>query len=139
MKSPKLATIGRAIGQPPVPPDPSVVTTLTITSPTTSSIIAAPTSTTPTFVLCNPAEDRIANVVPREVEQSEAPAENAASGLGYVVPERPEKGNARRIKDRARGIRRPTVATDIERYTVFRRSARSVLSPPSKTSPISPR
>src|SRR5450756_775317 len=111
---PKLATIGLAIGQPPVPPSPRVVTILTITSPTTSSIMAAPTSTTPTRVCCIPAEDKIANVVPKEVEHSEAPAEKPASGLGYAAPELLEKGKTSKMKDKAMGIKRPIVATEID-------------------------
>jgi hypothetical protein len=79
---PKLDTIGLAIAHPLVPPLPRAVTMLTMTRPTTSSIMAAPTRTTPTRVLCKLAEDRIANVVPRDVEHREAPAEKAANGLG---------------------------------------------------------
>ncbi|KAB8304481.1 hypothetical protein EYC80_003872 [Monilinia laxa] len=64
----------------------------TMTSSTTSSIIAAPTSITPTLVCCMLAEERIANVVPKDVEHSDAPAEKAASGVGYIVPELLENG-----------------------------------------------
>jgi hypothetical protein len=56
----------------------------------------------------------MANVVPRDVEHKEAPAENAAKGLGYAVPTLLEKGRLSRIKDKAIGIHRPTVATDID-------------------------
>lgn len=136
---PKLATIGRAIGQGALFPLPRVVTILTIARPTTSSIMAAPTSTTPALVFCMPADERIAKVVPKDVEQSEAPAENAARGVGYAVPELVEKGKLSKMKDNAMGISKPIVATDIDMYAVFFSDAKSVFSPPSNTSPIKPK
>jgi hypothetical protein len=60
------------------------------------------------------AEDRMANVVPKEVEHSEAPAEKPANGLGYNVPEVLEKGKIRSRNEKAMGIKRPTVATEID-------------------------
>ena len=138
-RRPKLATIGLAIGHPPVPPLPSVVTMLTMTRPTTSSIIAAPTRRTPRRERCILADERMAKVVPKEVEHKEAPAENAAKGVGYNVPELPENGRTSRIKDKAMGINKPTVATAIDIYIVFRSRTRSMLRPPSNTRPIRPR
>lgn len=130
---PKLDTIGLAMAHPPVSPLPSVVTILTMTRPTMSSIMAAPTRMTPTRLFCKLAEERIANVVPRDVEHSDAPAENAANGLGYNVPALLENGSASRVKDKAIGNDKPTVAMDIDTYALSRNRARSVLRPPSKT------
>lgn len=48
--------------------------TWTSTKPTTSSIIAALVSTTPSLDCVKPLVPRTANVVPKLVEQSEAPA-----------------------------------------------------------------
>ena len=137
--NPELDTIGLAIAQPLVLPLPSAVTMLTMTRPTTSSIMAAPIRTTPTRVFCRPADDIIANVVPRDVEHSEAPAENAAKGLGYAVPALVGNGRTRRINDNAIGINNPTVAIDIDIYALLRSNVRSVLRPPSKTRLIKPR
>ncbi|APA09671.1 hypothetical protein sscle_05g044410 [Sclerotinia sclerotiorum 1980 UF-70] len=115
MSKPKLATIGLAIGHPPMSPLPRVVTMFTITRPTTSSIMAAPTSITPTLACHISAEERIANVVHKDAEHSEAPAEKAARGVGYDVPELLGKAKIRRRKDNAIGINKQRVATDTEK------------------------
>lgn len=79
---PNDATIGFAITHPVALPSPSVLTMLTITRPTTSSIMAAPIRMVPVRDFCMLAELRMAKVVPKLVEQSAAPAEKAASGVG---------------------------------------------------------
>lgn len=74
--------MGVAILQPVALPSPSVLTMLTITRPTTSSIMAAPMRIVPVLDFCIPAELKMAKVVPKLVEHNAAPAENAASGVG---------------------------------------------------------
>jgi hypothetical protein len=59
-------------------------------------------------------EERIANVVPRDVEHKLAPAENPAKGLGYNVPSELLNGKASKIKDNAIGINSPIVATETD-------------------------
>ena len=81
----------------------------------------------------------MANVVPRDVEHNDAPAENPAKGVGYTMPALLENGRTSRMNDKAIGIRSPMVATDMDIYAVLRSIRRSVLRPPSKTSPIKPK
>jgi len=52
---------------------------LTMTRPTTSSSIAAVTRTVPTLVVVSLAAERIAKVVPSEVDDRAAPAAKALS------------------------------------------------------------
>jgi hypothetical protein len=96
--------------------------TCTITSPTTSSIIAALLNTVPSLVLDNPLVLRIVKVVPRLVEQSAAPAAKAWSG---VALERDCRTN-----ERAMGKLIPVMATAVERKRLAFRERKFVSSPP---------
>jgi hypothetical protein len=84
-------------------------TTVTITNPTTSSIIAAVTSTVPTREECNFAADRIAYVVPIEVEHNDALAVNAVKALICSG-----RNNSKSTKDSAIGNKIPVIATATE-------------------------
>jgi hypothetical protein len=97
---------------------------LTMTRPTTSSSIAAVTKTVPTLVEVNLAADRTANVVPKDVEQSEAPAANAASLL--IVAE--NIGMSK--NDKAMGSKMPVHATRIASSKVCLSKTKSMPRPP---------
>jgi len=116
--------IGRAIVSALISP-PRAAIILTITRPTTSSSMAAVTSTAPTLVEVNWAVERIANVVPSEVEESAAPAAKALSLLTSV-----DVNKGIRSNERAIGARIPVNATRIDGPKVCFRRCKSVVRPP---------
>lgn len=93
-----------------------------MTSPTTSSIIAALVRTTPRRVVVRPLVDKTVNVVPRLVEHRAAPAAKACTG---VAPRRPC-----RMKEKAMGSVMPVSATAVEMARLAFRGVKEVLSPP---------
>lgn len=100
--------------------------TWTITRPTTSSSIAAVLRTTPILVFTNPLVLRTANVVPRLVEQSAAPAAKAWRGVALA--------SLRRTKDKAIGNEMPVSATATERWMLALRDLNDVERPPARVS-----
>lgn len=94
----------------------------TITSPITSSIIAALPKTTPRRVLARPVVERIVKVVPMLVEQSAAPAANACRGVA--------ESRDMRINERPMGTPTPVVATSAEKIKLDFTWAKEVDSPP---------
>jgi hypothetical protein len=96
--------------------------TCTMIRPITSSIIAALVRMTPRRLSVNPLVDRVVKVVPRDVEQSAAPAANAWRGVALR--------REIRIKERAIGAETPVAATRLESARLERRVRRFVESPP---------
>lgn len=90
----------------------------------TSSIIAAVTRTVPTLVVFNFTEDRIANVVPREVDDNAAPAAKAVN-LNTPAP------SGMRINDNAMGRQIPVKATRMAGIKVCLSNFTSVERPPT--------
>lgn len=88
--------------------------------------MAAATRTVPILVRSNFAADRMAYVVPREVEQREAPAVNAVSRL--IVG---DQRSGIRINDKAMGTKIPVNATRTEITKYCLSNVRSVLRPPN--------
>jgi hypothetical protein len=72
--------------------------------------MAAVTKTVPTLVFSKFAADKIANVVPKDVEQSDAPAVKAVNRLIFCGQK-----SGIRTKDSAIGTRIPVTATRTER------------------------
>lgn len=102
--------------------EPRLDITWTITSPATSSSIAALDMMTPSRLLSRPLVLRMVNVVPREVEQRAAPAANACTGVA------PSK--AWRVKDKAMGSPTPMRATVPDRYRLAHKAVNEVDRPP---------
>lgn len=98
--------------------------TFTITSPTTSSIIAALVRITPSLLSVSPEVVRTVNVVPSEVEHNAAPAAKACKG---VMLNRPCNTNERAI-----GAHIPVTATTVERKRFAFRVFTEVLNPPKE-------
>jgi hypothetical protein len=103
----------------------------TITSPTTSSNMAELVGTTPRRLWVRPLIFRTANVVPRLIEHSAAPAANACRG---VAPTSPVSMNETLISAPI-----PVNATKTERKTFDFMALKLVDSLPSYTSSIKPR
>ena len=101
---------------------PRLVMTCTMIRPTTSSIMAALVSTTPSRLSVRPLVLRTVKVVPSDVEQSAAPAANACKAS---MLSRPCK-----TYDNAIGALMPIIATVAERYRFARRVVRFVDKPP---------
>lgn len=101
---------------------PRLEMTSTMTSPTTSSSIAAVVRTVPSRVADNPVVLKIVKVVPKLVEQSAAPAAKACMG---VAPTRGSK-----TKERAMGKEIPVIATATERKRFAFREEKFVSRPP---------
>ena len=130
--TPNDATTGRRIVQarpdPPLKSDPDTCpTTDAIINPTTSSIIAADNRTVPIRVLrkstSDPNEERIAIVVPSDVEHIAAPAVKPCNGdISYM--------NTKPIRDRPMGTRSPTKATNVESKILALSRLKFVDNPP---------
>lgn len=87
--------------------------------------MAAATRTVPILVRSSRDAERIAYVVPKEVEQREAPAVNAVRGV--IVG---DQNIGMRIKDNAIGRRMPVKATRTEMMKYCLSNFKSVLRPP---------
>lgn len=115
--------IGLAIAPASISP-PSCEITLTNTSPITSSIIAAVTSTVPSLVVFNLTDARIANVVPSDVDDNAAPAAKAVKldvpGISGI-----------RINDNPIGKQIPVNATNIAGANICFNIFKSVVRPPT--------
>jgi hypothetical protein len=96
--------------------------TLTIMKPTTSSSIAAVTRTVPALVLISFSRNRIAHIIPNEVDDSAAP-DAIAVRLSIV-----EIGIRR--NDRRKGKMTPVAATRTEGMKFCLSNLNSVLKPP---------
>src|SRR5271154_1192435 len=106
-------------------------TTVTMTRPTTSSIMAAVTRTVPSLVAESFAADRIAKVVPSEVDERDAPAANAVRDDTFV-----DVNSGMRMKDKAIGNPIPVIATSMDGMSVSLSNSRFVVRPPAKLEPI---
>src|ERR1700761_4960690 len=93
-----------------------------MTKPTTSSIMAAPVSTTPKRELVRPLVPRTVNVVPRLVAHSAAPAVKACRG---VAPAKLCKA-----KESAIGTPMPVTAIPIDKKMFALRDRKDVERPP---------
>lgn len=97
--------------------------------PTTSSSIAADNRTIPILVFRNSGEllkdERIANVVPREVEHNAAPAVNPCRG---VAP----NAKTKQRSESPIGVNIPTKATLMDRTTFAFKRSNLVDNPPGK-------
>jgi hypothetical protein len=94
----------------------------TMIKPTTSSIMAALVSTTPSRLSERPLVARTVNVVPNDVEQSAAPAAKACTG---VIGRNPS-----RAKDKPTGVAMPVMATAEDRKRLALRALKSLDRPP---------
>lgn len=112
-------------------PFPKLVMTWTRIRPTTSSIIAAVTRMLPRRVSPSPADRRMANVVPREVEHNDAP--DAKAALTLVLP----LVRGMRMNDIPMGAAMPEIAIVIDSRTLERIFERGVVKPPSMTLVVS--
>ena len=108
IRNPIDTPIGRAIVSASTVPEREEMT-LTMTRPTTSSIMAAVTRTVPTRVDVKLAAERMAKVVPNDVDDNAAPAANAIS---LVIPV--DVNNGMRRKDSAIGTKIPVIAINID-------------------------
>ena len=106
---------------------PSEVITLTMISPKTSSTRAAEMSTVPTLVEPNFAAESVAKVVPNEVDERAAPAENAAI---FVTCDGNRRGRKR--NEKAIGNVIPVTAIMIEVKSVSLNKFSFVVSPPEE-------
>jgi hypothetical protein len=84
--------------------------------------MAALVKITPSRLSVNPLVVRMVKVVPKEVEQSAAPAANACSGV--------TSRRRRSVKERPIGAPTPMAATRLERERFARRTLRFVERPP---------
>lgn len=102
---------------------PRFIITWTMTRPTTSSIIAAPVSTTPSLVLARSVVDRMVNVVPRLVEQRAAPAAKACKGVASA--------SLNNTNDRPIGTAMPVIATKAQNRKFAFKTENDVDNPPA--------
>jgi hypothetical protein len=107
-----------------VDPGPRLEMICTMIKPTISSIMAALVSTTPSRLSARPLVARTVNVVPKDVEQSAAPAAKACTG---VIGRNPS-----RAKERPTGAAMPVMATAVERKRLALRALKSLDRPPSR-------
>lgn len=104
------------------PDDPKLEMIWTMTRPTTSSIMAALVSTTPSRDVIRPVDRSTVNVVPRLVEHSAAPAANAWRGVAPL--------SFWRTKERPMGTVIPVMATHEDSQRLALRAPREVDRPP---------
>ena len=130
MRSTTDTQIGRAMVCASTAP-PIDATTVTMTRPTTSSIMAAVTRTVPSLVVVSFAADRIAKVVPSEVDERDAPAANAVRDDTFV-----DVNRGMRMKDKAIGNPIPVIATSMDGMSVSLSNSRFVVRPPAKSERI---
>lgn len=102
---------------------PKLLMTCTMTKPTTSSIIAALVRTTPRREVERPLEPRTVKVVPKEVEQSAAPAAKACNGEALRRP--------CREYDSPIGTAMPVKAIQVESSRLALSDGNEVCSPPA--------
>jgi len=116
--------IGRAMVCASTSP-PIDATTVTMIRPTTSSSMAAVTRTVPSLVVVSFEAERIAKVVPSEVDDRDAPAANAVRNDTFVGVNR-----GMRMKDKAIGNPIPVIATIMDGMSVSSSNSRFVVRPP---------
>jgi hypothetical protein len=100
-----------------------------MTSPTTSSIMAALVRTTPSLEVESPLEARTVKVVPRLVEHSAAPAAKACTGVAFRRP--------CSVYERPMGTAIPVRATAEERSKLALSDLKEVERPPTLVSDAS--